>query len=260
MNPLRAATGEPAGTADGTAGKAGEPVAEGGGPADAADRSAGKVGEKADETVDELCFVARALAQTHPMTEAAHRYRQRCHETERSRQPVAEPADWASTALLVGYCLRRAEEQRAGAEPAVKESAAAGLIGTESAGTGPVGAELAGTGAEGGPAGIERAGGGPAGVESAGGAVVEFAGAGSGDLVAAVAAVAESLRAGEAGRVTLLDPGVTVSALDRVIATELDKRQEHLREQLDDAEWSELEDYIAWWTVHGYALRAVEFP
>lgn len=206
MNPLRAATGEPAGTADGTASKAGEPVAEGGGPADAADRSAGKVGEKADETVDELCFVARALAQTHPMTEAAHRYRQRCHETERSRQPVAEPADWASTALLVGYCLRRAEEQRAGAEP------------------------------------------------------VETDSAGPGDLAAAVAAVAESLRTGEAGRVTLLDPDVTVSALDRVIATELDKRQEHLREQLDDQEWSELEDYIAWWTVHGYALRAVEFP
>ena len=206
MTPLQAATGEPAGTADGTAGKAGEPVAEGGGPADAADRSAGKVGEKADETVDELCFVARALAQTHPMTEAAHRYRQRCHETERSRQPVAEPADWASTALLVGYCLRRAEEQRARAEP------------------------------------------------------VEADSAGPGDLAAAVAAAAESLRSGEAGRVTLLDSDITVSALDRVIATELDKRQEHLREQLDDQEWSELEDYIAWWTVHGYALRAVEFP
>lgn len=252
MNPLQVATGELAGTADGTAGKAGEPVAEGGGPADAADRSAGKVGGKADETVDELCFVARALAQTHPMTEAAHRYRQRCHETERSRQPVVEPADWASTALLVGYCLRRAEEQRAGAEP----------VGTELDGAGPVGRESAGTGAGSEPAGIERAGSGDelAGAESALGAVVESSRAGPDDLAAAVAAVAESLRAGEAGRVTLLDPDVTVSALDRVIATELDKRQEHLREQLDDQEWSELEDYIAWWTVHGYALRAVEFP
>lgn len=165
---------------------------------------------KADETVDELCFVARALAQTHPMTEAAHRYRQRCHETERSRQPVTELADWASTALLVGYCLRRAEAQRAGVESA-------------GAGAGP-------------------------------------AGAGSDDLAPAIAAAAESLRTGEAERVTLLDPDATISALDRVIATELDKRQEHLREQLDDQEWSELEDYIAWWTVHGYALRAVEFP
>lgn len=161
-------------------------------------------------TVDDLCFTARALAQTHPMTEAAHRYRQRCHRTERSRQPAPEPADWASTALLVGYCLRRAEEQQAGTEPAESE------------------AEPAVDGAD--------------------------------DLSSAIAAVAESLRTGEAERVTLLDPAVVVSALDRVIATELDKRQEHLREQLDDAEWSELEDYIAWWTVHGYALRAVESP
>lgn len=168
----------------------------------------------AGDSVDDLCFTARALAQTHPMTEAAHRYRQRCHRTERSRQPAPEPADWASTALLVGYCLRRAEEQRAGTEP----------------------------------------GGGP------GAAGVELAGPGSDDLSDAIVAVAESLRTGEAERVTLLDPAVVVSALDRVIATELDKRQEHLREQLDDAEWSELEDYIAWWTVHGYALRAVEFP
>lgn len=157
-------------------------------------------------TVDDLCFTARALAQTHPMTEAAHRYRQRCHRAERSRQPAPEPADWASTALLVGYCLRRAEEQQAGTEPISGESEPAD------------------------------------------------------DLSGAIAAAAESLRTGEAERVTLLDPAVVVSALDRVIATELDKRQEHLREQLDDAEWSELEDYIAWWTVHGYALRAVESP
>lgn len=226
MNPLQAAAdkkaGGPAGAASGTAGEAGESVAEGGGPAGAADRLAGEVGgssgEKADETVDELCFVARALAQTHPMTEAAHRYRQRCHETERSRQPVTELADWASTALLVGYCLRRAEEQRA------------------------------------------EAGGEPAGSERAGAEWAGPAEAGPDDLAPAIAAAAESLRTGEAERVTLLDPDVTVSALDRVIATELDKRQEHLREQLDDQEWSELEDYIAWWTVHGYALRAVEFP
>ena len=153
--------------------------------------------------VDDLCFTARALAQTHPMTEAAHRYRQRCHQTERARQPVTEPADWASTALLVGYCLRRAEEQRAGTE-------------------------------------------------------AEPADAGLDHLAPAMAAVAESLRAGEAGRVTLLAPAVTIAALDRVIATELDKRREHLQEQLDDRQWSELEDYIAWWSVHGYALRAAE--
>lgn len=202
-------------------------------------------------TVDDLCFTARALAQTHPMTEAAHRYRQQCHRTERSRQPAPEPADWASTALLVGYCLRRAEEQQAGTEPAGTEGdqleSGSGETGGAPAGADSVRAEDAGVGPE--PAETEA--------ELAGG---ELVGTGSDDLFGAIAAAAESLRTGEAEQVTLLDPAVVVSALDQVIATELDKRQEHLREQLDDAEWSELEDYIAWWTVHGYALRAVESP
>lgn len=252
MNPLQAATGGPADATDGTAGEVGGRVGE---PADGPVGEAGdliaEAGGKADETVDELCFVARALAQTHPMTEAAHRYRQRCHEAERSRQPVTELADWASTALLVGYCLRRAEAQRAGAAQAGAESAGAG---GRPAGIERAGAEWAG------PVGAVSDGGEPAGSERAGAAGVELAGAGPDDLAPAIAAAAESLRAGKAERVTLLDPDATISALDRVIATELDKRQEHLREQLDDQEWSELEDYIAWWTVHGYALRAVEFP
>ena len=202
-------------------------------------------------TADDLCFTARALAQTHPMTEAAHRYRQRCHRTERSRQPAPEPADWASTALLVGYCLRRAEEQQAGTDPAESEGdqleSGSGETGAAPAGADSVRAERAEVRPDHAETEAELAG-------------PEPGGTGADNLSSAIAAAAESLRTGEAERVTLLDPAVVVSALDRVIATELDKRQEHLREQLDDAEWSELEDYIAWWTVHGYALRAVEFP
>ena len=160
----------------------------------------------ADIDVGDLCFAARALAQTHPMTEASLRYRQQCFESERARQPVPELADWAGTALLVGYCLRRSEEQRVHEDrlPAV---AAAGETDLEN-----------------------------------------------------VAALSESLRVGDAGSVSLLPADVTVAALDRIIATELDKRNEHLREQLDDASWSELEDYISWWVIHGYALRASERP
>ena len=155
--------------------------------------------------VSDLCFTARALAQTHPMTEASHRYRQECLEDERRRQPVTELADWAATALLVGYCLRRSEEQR--------------VDGGEIGAAAPTGGEID----------LER-----------------------------VTALSESLRVGDAGSVSLLAADVTIAALDRIIATELDKRQEHLREQLDDASWSELEDYIAWWVIHGYALRASE--
>ena len=158
--------------------------------------------------VSDLCFTARALAQTHPMTEASHRYRQECLDSERRRQPVTELADWAGTALLVGYCLRRSEEQRVHEDPppAVAVSADRGI-----------------------------------------------------DLDS-VTALSESLRVGDAGSVSLLPAEVTVAALDRIIATELDKRHEHLREQLDDPSWSELEDYIAWWVIHGYALRASEIP
>ena len=157
--------------------------------------------------VNELCFAARALAQSHPMTEISHRYRQECLERERRRQPVSELADWAATALLVGYCLRRSEEQRV---------EAAKPWGTASA---DVEIDLEG-----------------------------------------VTAVSESLRVGDPSGVSLLPATVIIAALDRIIGTELDKRREHLREQLDDAAWSELEDYISWWVIHGYALRATERP
>lgn len=157
--------------------------------------------------LDELCFAARALAQSHAMTESAHRYRQACLERERMRQPVSELADWAATALLVGYCLRRSEEARV---PDIELCAAAAH-----------GHEI--------------------------------------DLDD-VEALTESLRVGDPASVSLLPAEVTVKALDRIIATELDKRHEHLREQLDDASWIELEDYIAWWVIHGYALRASECP
>ena len=160
----------------------------------------------ADTDVSDLCFAARALAQTHPMTEASLRYRQQCFETERARQPVTELADWASTAMLVGYCLRRSEEQRVH-EDRLPAAAADGEIDLEN-----------------------------------------------------VAALSETLRVGDPGSVSLLPAEVTVAALDLIIATELDKRNEHLREQLDEASWSELEDYIAWWAIHGYALRASERP
>lgn len=157
--------------------------------------------------LDELCFAARALAQSHAMTEPAHRYRQTCLERERLRQPVTELADWAGTALLVGYCLRRSEEPRARD------------------------AELCAVAAHDHEVDLDE-----------------------------VEALTESLRVGDAGSVSLLSADVTVAALDRIIATELDKRREHMREQLDDASWLELEDYIAWWVVHGYALRASELP
>ena len=180
--------------------------------------------------VQDLCFTARALAQSHPMTESSHRYRQECVETERRRQPVGELADWAGTAMLVGYCLRRSEEQRV-PHPQPTETAPAALTSRKTGSNQRI----------------------------ASGEPTETVGLDGVDIES-VGAISESLRTGDPASVSLLSAEATVSALDRIIASELDKRHEHLREQLDDSAWSELEDYISWWVIHGYALRASERP
>lgn len=153
--------------------------------------------------VADLCFTARALAQTHPMSESALRYRQACFESERERQHVSELADWATTAMLVGYCLRRSEEHAVEAALRVVE--------------------------------IDEA-----------------------ELADRAAHLADVLRAGDARSVTLLPADAAVAAIDRIIGSEIHKRHEHLRDQLDDEAWAEFEGYVAWWVVHGYCVRAIE--
>ncbi len=153
--------------------------------------------------LDSLCFTARALAQTHPMTDVAGRYRQQRFEEERQRQPVTELADWAGTALLVGYCLRRAEAATVEPTPA------------------PVSISID-------------------------------------DLADRVPGTMDRLRQGDPGDLTLLDASIVIDALDSIISREIEKRHEHLREQLDDDEWAELEHYIAYWVIHGYAVRTIE--
>ena len=157
----------------------------------------------AEPDVADICFAARALAQSHPMTPGALAYHRDRLARERERQPVGEPADWAAAAMVVGYCLRRTEETRAENPPALRD-----IEGDE--------------------------------------------------LEAATVLLTGRLRGGDPGGVTILTPEVTVAALDRLIGTEMDKRREHLREQLDDDAWAELGEYVAWWVVHGYCTRAAE--
>lgn len=57
---------------------------------------------------------------------------------------------------------------------------------------------------------------------------------------------------------TLLDAALIAAALDEIIGREIDKRNEHVRENLSPDDWSDFEAFIAWWVVHGYAIRAVE--
>lgn len=164
-------------------------------------------GESADDDenvdIDDLCFTARALAQTHPMSEPALKYKQRCFEDERLRQHVTDLADWATTALLVGYCLRRAEERDSGV-------------------------------------------------------TVELVGVEADAYIEPATTLAERLSDGDADSVTLFPADVTITAIDRIIGTEIHKRDEHMREQLTEQEWTEFEQYITWWVIHGYCVRAVE--
>ena len=59
--------------------------------------------------------------------------------------------------------------------------------------------------------------------------------------------------------VTRLGRAVVVGALDAVIGSEVDKRNEHVREHLSPLDWSQFETFVSWWVMHGYAIGVVEF-
>lgn len=155
----------------------------------------------------DMAFRTRALAQAHPLTETAASYRQSVIAVERETQPLPEFADWAATAFLVGYCLRRVEEADADASSTV---AFAGFVEDP-------------------------------------------------DLLGRSATrIAEDLRTGRPAGIELLDSASIESTLDELIGSEIAKRTEHWREHVSDEEWSVFEEYVAWWVVHGYSLRAAE--
>jgi hypothetical protein len=49
-----------------------------------------------------------------------------------------------------------------------------------------------------------------------------------------------------------------IEALDRIIAGEIDRRLSHWEDTIDPQTWEELENYIAWWVIKGYAMRVAE--
>ncbi len=61
-----------------------------------------------------MSFRARALAQSHPLTGLAQQFIERAVSVERVVQTEDDVATWAGAELLVGYCLRRVEEDDAG--------------------------------------------------------------------------------------------------------------------------------------------------
>ncbi len=71
--------------------------------------------------------------------------------------------------------------------------------------------------------------------------------------------IAADLRGDDAGGHLLSpDPDAVVDALDRIIFSEVRNRLDHWKESIDQKAWEELEEYITWWVVKGYALRVAE--
>lgn len=69
--------------------------------------------------------------------------------------------------------------------------------------------------------------------------------------------IAGEVRAGTGGHL-LVDEGLVVAALERIISSEVSKRLDNWADQVDAEAWTELGQYLTWWVVHGYALRVAE--
>lgn len=170
-----------------------------------------------EDRVADLTFKARALAQAHPLTITADTYRQRMVDVERETQPLPEFAEWAATAFLVGYCVRRIEEADVDEMP----DTSAGDIKASLAELGVLKATMVELGLK----------------------TNEFS---------------ASIRTGGAAGEQLLPLDLVEAMLDKVISTEVDKRADHWKAQISKQDWAQFEEYVAWWVVHGYSLRAAE--
>lgn len=70
--------------------------------------------------------------------------------------------------------------------------------------------------------------------------------------------IAGELRTEEIERHVLGEADDTVEALDRIVASEVSRRLDNLKDEVDQAASGELEEYLTWWVVKGYALRIAE--
>jgi hypothetical protein len=174
-----------------------------------------------DLTAEALAYRARALAQAHPLTNLARKYLDWAVAGQRTSQPIPEIGIWAGSALLEGYCVRAVEEEDLGL-------VVGGVAHGDSSSEEP-----------------ERVS-------------VE-------ELDEAAALIAADLRTGsnEAGLAAPIhdDPANEerlIQTLDRIVAKQVANRLDHWRDSVDAEAWNELEEYLTWWVVKGYALRVAE--
>lgn len=74
----------------------------------------------------------------------------------------------------------------------------------------------------------------------------------------ASARIAADLRTDEGSKHLLSDDDRVIDALDRIIASEVGRRLDNWKDDVDQTAWGELEEYLTWYVVKGYALRVAE--
>jgi hypothetical protein len=88
--------------------------------------------------------------------------------------------------------------------------------------------------------------------------VQEGAGADVDRLGDDAARIAADMRRGDGPGPFLIDDEEVVTALDRIIESEVSRRLDNLRNALDSAAAAEIEEFLTFFTVQGYALRVAE--
>jgi len=78
------------------------------------------------------------------------------------------------------------------------------------------------------------------------------------ELDEATRLIASDLRGEDPSSHLVIDVERTVEGLDRIIGTEVKKRLDHWSEDLDADSRAELEEYLTWWVIKGYAVRVAE--
>ena len=70
--------------------------------------------------------------------------------------------------------------------------------------------------------------------------------------------IAAAMRTSGDGITFLISEDEVIAALDHIIASEVSRRLDNLRNAIDKEAAGEIEEFLTWWTVQGYALRVAE--
>ena len=73
-----------------------------------------------------------------------------------------------------------------------------------------------------------------------------------------VTRIATDLRTADGDVPFLIEDDEVVTALDRIISSEVNRRLDNLRNAIDEAAANEIEEFLTFFTVQGYALRVAE--